>query len=129
MSNEKYYRLARHLKEQPVDVRGVVRYQNDDVELLYSRGDVDASDLEERVVVTVRRAVARDRSATSSDVAVREHVEQFDEVLVGHLREGPNEGVVFSIEPGEIEDVQGFVESCRNSFEGDREPAPKQSVA
>lgn len=116
MPEKKHRRLVRFVRTHTGDdLRAVIRYRDDSVELLYKRDDVDADQFRDRVELTIRQAKTRDVHDGDGSSAGRtaEHVELFDGVVLVHLDEGPDEASVFSIDLDVAEEFARFLDECR----------------
>lgn len=132
MSSQKYDQLARSVLEEIDDnTRGIVRYRDDEYELVCKREDVDTTAFKRRVMLTVKQARNRDRLVDAGNLGVNTnaHVEFFDGLVAVHLREDSSSGVVVVFEMQAAEGLSSFIDQCRSVLKGERDERAQQSTA
>lgn len=96
-------------------LRGVVRYHEDSMDLLYLREDVRESRLQSQLDRMLTRLApeshaSEERSFPLGDLYVT--VRRFEEAIIMHFPTGRNRGVVVSLEPETARNLNTFTTEC-----------------
>ena len=104
----RYRRLLETVRDRTGGaLRGAAAYGTDDGRLLYCRDD-DARD----ALCCAAGCPGRGADDDSRGDQRRAIVELYDDSVVIHIREGPESGVVLSLDPGVARQLGGFVDEC-----------------
>lgn len=120
MTDNNYQDLVERIYDHVDDaLRGIVRYEDGEFEILCKRDDVETATFQRRTEVTIKQTVHRygGNGSTGGLEESDTYVELFEDVAVVHLPEEAGTGVVFSFELPAAGKLSSFVDDCRSVLE------------